>query len=60
MITVKELITRLKMVPQQFQQLPVIDDYTFIDGNLKIIEDFPLGDPCRPGGCDEIQVVQIT
>ena len=57
MITVKELIEKLEKMPQD---LPVVDCmFGLVDGNVKVINGYPLGDPCRPGGCPETRAVYI-
>lgn len=56
---VKELCDMLTNMPSYIQDLPVVIDYDFV-GDIRIIEDFPLGDPAHPYGCEYCKVIQIT
>ena len=58
-IKVKELCDILTDMPSYIQDLPVVIDYDFVE-DIRIIEDFPLGDPAHPYGCEYCKVVQIT
>lgn len=54
-MTVKELIEALQNMPQD---LPVIDMGEPVEG-CHLVHDYPVGDPCKPGGCPEIDVVYL-
>lgn len=54
-LNVGQLIERLKEFPQD---LPVIVEGDFIE-DIRIIEDWPLGDPANPYGCAECKVLRI-
>ncbi len=58
-IKVKELCDMLTKMPSYIQDLPVVIDYDFVE-DIRIIEDFPLGDPAHPYGCEYCKVVEIT
>lgn len=58
-IKVKELCDMLTDMPSYIQDLPVVIDYDFVE-DIRIIEDFPLGDPAHPYGCEYCKVLQIT
>lgn len=58
-IKVKELCDMLTNMPSYIQDLPVVIDYDFVE-DIRIIEDFPLGDPAHPYGCEYCKVIQIT
>ena len=58
-IKVKELCDILTDMPSYIQDLPVVIDYDFVE-DIRIIEDFPLGDPAHPYGCEYCKVLQIT
>ena len=58
-IKVKELCDMLTNMPSYIQDLPVVIDYDFVE-DIRIIEDFPLGDPAHPYGCEYCKVLQIT
>ena len=58
-IKVKELCYMLTNMPSYIQDLPVVTDYGFVE-DIRIIEDFPLGDPAHPYGCEYCKVIQIT
>ena len=58
-IKVKELCDILTDMPSYIQDLPVVIDYDFVEG-IRIIEDFQLGDPAHPYGCEYCKVVEIT
>ena len=58
-IKVKELCDILTDMPSYIQDLPVVIDYDFVE-DIRIIEDFPLGDPAHPYGCEYCKVVEIT
>ena len=58
-IKVRELCNMLTDMPSYIQDLPVVIDYDFVEG-IRIIEDFPLGDPAHPYGCEYCKVVEIT
>ena len=58
-IKVKELCYMLNNMPSYVQDLPIIIDYDFVQ-YIRIVEDFPLGDPAHPYGCEYCKVVQIT
>ena len=58
-IKVKELCYMLTNMPSYIQDLPIVIDYGFVE-DIRIIEDFPLGDPAHPYGCEYCKVLQIT
>lgn len=58
-IKVKELCYMLTNMPSYIQDLPIVIDYDFVE-DIRIIEDFPLGDPAHPYGCEYCKVLQIT
>ena len=58
-IKVRELCNMLTDMPSYIQDLPVVIDYNFVE-DIRIIEDFPLGDTANPYGCEYCKVVQIT
>lgn len=58
-IKVKELCYVLNNMPSYIQDLPIVIDYDFVE-NIRIVEDFPLGDPAHPYGCEYCKVIQLT
>lgn len=58
-IKVKELCDMLTNMPSYIQDLPIVIDYDFVE-DIRIIEDFPLGDPAHPYGCEYCKVIEIT
>lgn len=54
-MTVKELIAELQKMPQD---LPVIDFGEPVEG-CHVVHNHFVGDPCRPGGCPEIEAVYL-
>jgi hypothetical protein len=48
-MTVRELTKMLSQMPEEYQNLNIINsNYYILEGNWKLLEDFPLGDYANP------------
>ena len=55
-MTVEELCILLQQYPKE---LPVVVNTDFVE-KIRIIEEFPLGDPASPYGCEWCKVLEIV
>lgn len=56
---VRELCYVLENMPSYIQDLPIVIDYDFVE-DIRIIEEFPLGDPASPYGCEYCKVLELS